>query len=263
LSKTYRLLKLHADSYQEFSDNYVDLPVEHIDLPEGLSELQLSQNFEKIEVPTVVFELAKDFSRLYPEVEYGKIISLIGASQNLYLNYRNNFTVDDLLVRHFENEKKELSQLITLLKKFHFNDRNFINKLYFKNEEHNLMLKNFFVISDVYTAVINHFGLDVQTNDAFERRKQELLQNTNNLKFVKASQYAKYLIIQAFNNWLSELPVSQNKKSSYIGVFLNCCQIPIAENTSFLLSPDFEENLSEISYQAIGNFLTRPPKTNL
>lgn len=262
MSGTYRLLKLQGDSYQDFSDDYSEIQVEHLDLPEDLAELQLSPEFTKVEVPVIVTEMVKDFCRIYPKMKYSKLISLIGGSQRLYLNFQNNIDLNDQMVKYFENEKKELAQLIGLLKEFHFGHRNFIKKLHFKNEDNSLMLKNFFLVSDVYKAVIQQFDLNVATKRDFDKRKEELLSSTNQFKFSKAFQYAKMIIIEGFYNHFEDLEVSENTKFSFIGAFLVGCQIPISKHP-FRLSPTFEHNINEHTYQAVRNFISRPPKTHL
>ena len=262
LAKTYRLQELRASSYQDFSDDYIEVQVEQLDLHEDLSELQLLPEFSTVAVPTIVTDMVKDFCRIYPGIKYSELISLIAGSQRLYLNFQNNIDLNDQMVKYFENEKKELTQLIDLLKEFHFNQRNFIKKLHFKNENSSLMLKNFFVVSDVYTSVIQQFDLNVPTKQDFDKRKEELLSNTNQLKFSKASQYAKMIIIQGFYNHFKDLEVSENTRFSIVGAFLVCSQIPISEDP-FMLSPIFKDNLRENTYQAVRNFISRPPKTNL
>lgn len=263
MSSTYRILKLKADSYYDFPDGYSEISVEHLVLPQDLAELQLFPEFTTVEVPTVVTDLTKDFCRIYPQIKFPVLVSLIGGSQRLFLNFRNNIDLSSTMLRHFENEKKELAQFIDLLKKFHFGERNFINKIHFKNNGNSLMLNNFFVVSDVYRAIIEQFDLNVTSLEDFEKRKADLLSNTNQLIFPKALLHAKKMVISAFYEALRPIEISENKRYEFIGVFLNCCQIPITEDSTFLLSPNFEENLSEISYQAIGNFIRRPPKTHL
>lgn len=261
LAKTFKLQELRANSYQDFSDDYTEVQVEHLDLHEDLTELQLFPEFSTVAVPTIVTDMVKDFCRIYPGIKNSELISLIGGSQRLYLDFQN-IDLNDQMVKYFENEKKELTKLLDLLKEFHFGQRNFIKKLHFKNEDNSLMLKNFFVVSDVYNSVIQQFDLNVSTKQDFDKRKEELLSNTNQLKFSKASQYAKMIIIQGFYNHFKDLEVSENIRFSIVGAFLVCSQIPISEHP-FMLSPIFKDNLRENTYQAVRNFISRPPKTNL
>ena len=261
MSKTYRLQELYGKVYKDFSQSYSEFPVEYLHFPEDLQELEILPEYSRFEIPDVICELVNDFCQTYPEVEFTKLLCLIAASQRLYLNYYNT-DFKDPMFQELEKEKKEFLELFALLKKFQFGDRNFLQRLHFKNEKHSLMLKSFWTVSDVYKAMIAYYDLDVVTAEAFDDRTAEVLQEKNKLKIKSAMSHVKMIIIQAFCKFLENLEINDSQLFSFIGVFLNCAQIPMTRK-KFLLSPVFEHNVSETSNQTIRNYISRPPKTHL
>lgn len=256
----YRLLERKRNSYQNFEEEYVEVDAVPLKLPDNFSEVSLPNNVKSVVVPGTVKKLVDDFCQSYSKINNLRLISLIAGAQNLYRTY-SEINSPESLVNQYENLKKDLSYLLSLMKEYQFGDRNFTSDVRLKHKKHTI--NNFFLIDDMFKALLDYYELDVDSPQDFEMRTEELLGGTNQLKYSKALAYSKIIVAEAFNYILRDLNINNHTRHIYIGVFFNCAQIPLERTNNQLLSPLFKDNLNETSPKNIWNLLNRPPDTKL
>ncbi|WP_026837062.1 hypothetical protein [Gillisia sp. JM1] len=251
----FYLHKLVDGNFIPFKEDYSNF--ETIKLENEFVDLQLHPKYSQIALPKIINDLIDDFFSLYGNLELkNSLVNIIAGSQNLYRRLKDADTNVNLF-SDFQHEKKDRRALLELLEKYHFEEKDFVKEVVFKNEKR-LRIQNFFTIKDICDALIQHYELNIESREEFENRKNELLSETNQINYDKFTGFCRYLTCTALKNLFNSIAPTNNELFEIIAVFLNCAQIPRISNTDYTISPKFKENLSEIDgYQYIRNILNR------
>ena len=168
------------------------------------------------------------------------------------------FSLEDLnelsqpLVKDFQNESKDLKILLDIINDTLKNGVKSINSISFKSKK-TKTISNFFIVHDLLHLIIEGYGISL---DNFEKRKTEILENTNNLKFDCRDEYWKYLFAKGLYLFISQdrnISVTTNKNIKFVGQFLHVTQIPVnkvnfeipnSNNLKDILTPDDVKYLS-------------------
>lgn len=253
-----KLIDLENKLYLPFP--VADVEVQTVRLSEEDDNLNLQPKFDLVRIPRVISNLLDDFFNVYNitsnNLSKSKLVTLISGAQLLFCS--NQEVILDDLTNDFFNEKKERRLVLDLLERFQFSDRNFINEVNFKNHDETSKVRNFFVIADIYRALLQYWNLDIENQEGFRSQKENLLKELNQINPKKLNTYCKHIIAKSFYNTIDCLDISDNEKLKITGVFFICAQIPLSVNSNFEISPVFKENFSEISdYQHIRLILNR------
>lgn len=162
-------------------------------------------------------------------------------------------------MKDFQNESTELKILLQII---HDNLNNIppkVASISFKGKKTETV-KNFLIVNDILRLLAEGYNLTLEN---FERRKKELLDNTNNVKFDSLDEFYKYYFSLSLNNYISNVISSDSKFSSaqlkFVLQFLHITQIPI--NKSFFEVPSSAKledycTLDNIKY--LHSFISRP-----
>lgn len=160
------------------------------------------------------------------DVFENEFLTLMVLGQKNYLTYQNQDFNDIDLYNDFLNERKSLLKLIELLQ-FSKSNKESLKSISFKfsNDKKSEVIKNFFIVDDIYSALLSYYGL---TNNNFENRKKELLSDLDRLKHNKGKDYIKSEIVNTIFNFIKSKKenYSDNRVLKFCGVFLHICQIP-------------------------------------
>ena len=161
-------------------------------------------------------------------------------------------------MKDFQNESKELKILLQII---HDNLNNIppkVASISFKGKKTETV-KNFLIVNDILRFLAESYNLTLEN---FERRKKELLDNTNNVKFDSLDEFYKYYFSLSLNNYISNVISSDSKFSNehlkFVLKFLHISQIPIKRNyfevPNSLLLDDYS-NSNDLKY--LHTFLSR------
>ncbi len=174
------------------------------------------------------------------------------------------FSLEDLnelnqpLVKDFQNESKDLKILLDVINDTLKNGVKSISSISFKSKK-TKTISNFFIVHDLLNLIIEGYGISL---DNFEKRKTEMLENTNNLKFEFRDEYWKYIFAIGLYLFISQdktIINTKNKNIKFVGQFLHIAQIPVnkanfeisnSNNLQDILTPD------DIKYLTL--FIKRP-----
>jgi hypothetical protein len=160
------------------------------------------------------------------------------------------------LYEDYQNERKDLELLLDILYiKLSKGSNNSIKSISFKTEKPNT-INNFFVVDEVLDALIMSYGLTLEN---FEKRKQTLINKTNDIKLNLSDEYQKWLLSKGLCNYISKGEINTNnnipnKYSRFVGSFLHISQIPI-NKTNFEVNPNDIISVEDIKY--LNGFLKR------
>lgn len=211
-----------------------------------------------------------------------KIISLL---QKLLSEYKLSDSIDDfisLLVycqhhfvssikkelkeisNDFIHQDKDLEDLMIVLKDYLFaTDRHYINSISFKfmGNRKAVTIDNFFIVDDIYRAVISDFGL---TKENFEERSQELIsqltiKNENAYSIKKSAEWFKTKVINKIYSYLIDNDFNQSQGLRFTGAFLTLCQIKSNNNDEELYIHDsLTDIINDVDIKNLLHYITRP-----
>ncbi len=179
--------------------------------------------------------------------------------QKEYINYYEHPPImGKLLYKDYENIRNDLEKLLDILYIKLTKDNSAIKSVSFKIKKL-ITLNNFFIVSDILDALIIHYDLDLEN---FEKRKLELIEETNNIKLELIDEYQKWLLIKSLYDYISkEKPTVKvlSEDIRFVGTFMHISQIPI-NKTHFEVSLKDGVNtiMSENEIKYLRTFLTRP-----
>lgn len=253
-----KLVDIQEKVYERFPDTVIEF--RSVKLSPEDHNLELLPQFESILIPGIIVNLVEDFLNLYPvdstTISKEKLLTIICGAQNFFISWLEPISED--LTEDFFNEKKERKVMLDLLEEFQFKNRNTFKEVVFKKSNGNFRFKNFFLVADIYRALIEYWDLNVDSEEVFKERKESLLNEPNQIKLKKRETFAKHTIAKGFYNVVKDLKIPEKEKFEIVGVFFNCAQISLVDYLQFNLSPSFSENLSEIvGYQNISNLIKR------
>ncbi len=162
------------------------------------------------------------------------------------------------LYKDYQNERKDLETLLDILYiKLSQGSNNAIKSISFKTEK-SIIINNFFVMDEVLDTLIMSYEL---TLGNFEKRKQTLINKTNNIKLEMFDEYQKWLLIKGLYNYISKGKMATNKILNthirFVGSFIHISQIPIIKTHFEVNSNEINTIISEEEIKYLNIFLKR------
>lgn len=184
---------------------------------------------------------------------------LSALSQKEYINYYGlNPDMKKQIFEDFQNERKDLIKLLDILYIKLSQGNDVIKSVSFKTKK-TIILSNFYVVNDVLDGLIKYYDLNLKN---FEKRKQKLIDDTNNIKLELLDEYKKWLLIKGLYNYISKDKITSkntlNKHIRFIGSFMHISQIPV-NKTHFEvnLTNDLKAIISADEIKYLNGFLNR------
>lgn len=198
----------HKNTYnlfKAFKDNYANVQI-------PLSTLKLIDN---LLLENHIENLNKEFYLLACVFQDKYILSLENLNE-----------LRQPLVKEFQDESKDLKILLDVIHDALKNGVKSISSISFKSKK-TKTISNFFIVHDLLNLIIDGYGISL---DNFEKRKTEILENTNNLKFEFQDEYWKYIFAKGLYVFISQNIIvsgTTNKHIKFVGQFLHIAQIPV------------------------------------
>lgn len=162
------------------------------------------------------------------------------------------------LVKEFQDESKDLKILLDIIHDTLKNGVKSISSISFKSKK-TKTISNFFIVHDLLNLIIESYGISL---DNFEKRKTEILENTNNLKFELRDEYWKYVFAIGLYTFISQNKIvngTTNKDIKFVGQFLHIAQIPVNKaNFEISNSNNLKDLLTSDDIKYLNIFINRP-----
>jgi hypothetical protein len=162
------------------------------------------------------------------------------------------------LYKDYQNERKDLEILLDILYiKLSQGSNNVIKSISFKTEK-SITINNFFIVDEVLDTLIKSYDLKLEN---FEKRKQTLINKTNNIKLELFDEHQKWLLIKGLYNYISKDETTNkllNKYIRFVGSFIHISQIPINKTHFEVISNEINTIISEEEIKYLNIFLKRP-----
>lgn len=160
----------------------------------------------------------------------------------------------------FQNERKDLEELLNVLHDKLKKGNGILNSISFKTKGNTITINNFFIVKDVFDILITKYDLSIEN---FEERRIELIGETNNHKLGLFDEYQKWIFVKGLYNYISKDRMKNetllNEDTRFVGSFMHIAQIPINKTQFEIIKIDDVNTLisiNEIKY--LHSFLTRP-----
>ncbi len=239
----------------EFGNNIL-VKLEKLTLLDNSIWEELEFNYTQFSLPKNIFRL---LTELLEECELSEYLfdftKVLAISQKLYYQKAEHLEKSDKLSEDFLNLTKDLSELFEGLKQFLFSDnKSYLKSVYFKNKTNSYSIGNFFVISDIYSSIIDYYGF---TQENFEERKAELLDAEDVSHLINDSELFKTKLIKYLFNVLLDKEFKKSQALRFIGVFLHLSQIQSNNNQELLIYQNLSDNLKSIDLKNLNHYIVR------
>lgn len=213
-------------------------------------------NHIQLSIPQNIFHLLIELLKNYQlEEQLSDFVKVLAISQKLYYQKAEHLEKSDKLSEDFLNLTKDLSELFDVIKQFLFSDsRLYLKSIYFKNKTNSSVVGNFFVVSDIYSSIIEYYGF---TKENFEERKTEILSMEDVSHLVDDSELFKTKIIRYLFNLLLDKDFKKSEILRFIGVFLHLSQIQSNNNQELLIYQTLSDNLKAVDTKNLNHYIGR------
>ncbi|MEM5540701.1 hypothetical protein WNY60_13405 [Olleya sp. AS48] len=158
----------------------------------------------------------------------------------------------------FSNHRRDYESLLDFLEVYlKSKDRSDYKGILFKNKSgDNLSLQNFFIVDDVYNAIMDNLGVNEMN---FAKRKLEILEKTNPYNLKKNSERFKSEIINLLFNYFKDFTISGDESLRCTGAFLHIFSIPTKQNIEYVqLYTNIRVLLDFIDIKYLRHYISRP-----
>ena len=220
---------------------------------------RFEKNYEEIRIATKTKKLIDDLlvanSVDNLNIEFYFIACVL---QEKYIScFERKNELSQPLVRDFQDRYKDLILLLDIIYD-KLNNNKIVSSISFKGDK-TRTISNFFVVNDTLRIIIEGYGITIEN---FEKRKNELLKNTNSFLFEKRDEFWKFVFAKGLYDFISRgRSVSDKMKNEHIrfvGQFLHIAQIPVKKSPFEILDAnDLGEILSLQEIKHLRIFIKR------
>lgn len=248
---TYHKIPASAD----FEDNILIKLVRLKFLGDAIWEEE-SFNYTLFSLPQNIFRLLTELLEEYELSEYlPDFTKVLAISQKLYNQKAEHLEKSDQLSEDFLDLTKDLSELFDILKQYLISDnKSYIKSVYFKNKTKSYSIGNFFVVSDIYSSIVEYYGF---TKENFKERKAELLDAEDISHLINDSELFKTKLIRYLFNILFDKEFNKSETLRFIGLFLHLSQIKSNNNQEILIYQNLSDNLESIDIKNLNHYIVR------
>lgn len=215
-----------------------------------------SFNYTQFSLPQNIFRLLTELLEGYELSEHlPDFTKVLAISQKLYNQKAEHLEKSDQLSQNFLDLTKDLSELFEILKQYLFSDnKSYLQSINFKNKTKKYSIGNFFVVSDIYSSIVEYYGF---TKENFEERKTKLLDAEDISHLIDDSELFKTKLIRYLFSMLLDKEFKKSEILRFIGVFLHLSQIQSNNKQELLIFSTLSENFEYTDLKNLNHYVSR------
>ena len=263
-TQTFCIFRLVSDLiyyYQNFTeelsrtDNEILPLVKITELTNGLFFHDISYNH--ISIPLKIHSLLNELCDYFQLSRLKKeFLTFLAYSQINYFEAKHHLQIERSIDEDFLNLPLDLDKLFSLIKDFmDSSNNNKIKSIYFKfKNEESILIENFFVIQDIYTAIRDYYKFSTEN---FDGRVAEILESNETAGLLNTSKFLRKSLIKFLYNFLINQDIPQSASLRFIGTFLHLAQIPTTTEDNVEIYDTLKLNLDSIEINNLRNHALR------
>jgi hypothetical protein len=260
LEKRNNILQLKPNESSYISEQLVPIKILQDNSLEQLISDFLT-DYTSIEVPKLYNRLLDELILKYNLTEQkSEFIAIVG-----FLKYAINLhNIDDTrkelekgLFFDYQNEKCEWIKLLDFIKDYlHQSTRPDIDRITFKTDGKNLILKNFFVVKDFIDGVCSGYNITI---DNYDVRRNEILNDLNSIKLDKVSDFVIRKGAELLVDFFMSKDLRMNESLRFTGFLFRLSGVRTYKNEEVVVYKTLKDNLSDVNIKNLRLQIKRIP----